>query len=137
MQMPRAAIVMGGIPATNLALYHRVRFMVGDPTAYAEIPAPDGSWTRVFICRDIELERARRHAQADRVHCPADFTPDTGLSGDRETASAQGVVECLRRNNITRVIADRSLPFIYAHHIQQAGIALQAPVRPGRDTARN
>ena len=124
MQMPRSAIVMGGIPATNMALYHRVRFMVGDPAAYAEVPAPDGSWVRVFICRDIELDRARRHARADRVHCPADFAPASGLSGDRETATAQALAELLARTGVTRAVADRTLPLSFVHQLRLRGIEL-------------
>lgn len=125
MQMPRAAIVMGGIPATNLALFHRVRFMVGDPTGYAEIPAPDGGWTRIFICRDIEMERARRHARADRVHCPGELAPEGGLSGDRETATAQSLAELLVREGVTHATVDRTLPFSYAHELTARGITLR------------
>lgn len=124
MHTDRPAVVMAGIPATNLALYHRVRFMVGDPAAYAEIPAPDGSWTRVFIVRDIELERARQHAVADAVHAPADFAPEGGLSGDRETATAQALAECLFRAGVTHATVDRSLPFSFAHHMMERGIRL-------------
>lgn len=124
MHTDRPAVVMAGIPATNLALYHRVRFMVGDPAAYAEIPAPDGSWTRVFIVRDIELERARQHAVADAVHAPADFAPEGDLSGDRETATAQALAECLFRSGVTHATVDRSLPFSFAHHMMERGITL-------------
>jgi Xaa-Pro aminopeptidase len=124
MHTDRPAVVMAGIPATNLALYHQVRFMVGDPAAYAEIPAPDGSWTRVFLVRDIELERARRHAVADAVHSPADFAPEGGLSGDRETATAQALAECLFRAGVTHATVDRSLPFSFAHHMIERGITL-------------
>ncbi len=124
MYTDRPAVVMAGIPATNLALYHRVRFMVGDPAAYAELPGFDGSWTRIFIVRDIELDRARRHAVADAVHCPADFTPAGGLSGDRETATAQALAECLFRAGVTHASVDRSLPFSFAHHMIERGIEL-------------
>ncbi len=34
------AVVMAGIPATNLSLYHRIRFLVGDPVAFIELPRP-------------------------------------------------------------------------------------------------
>ncbi|HZW10991.1 MAG TPA: M24 family metallopeptidase [Phycisphaerales bacterium] len=117
------AILTAGVPAKNMILYREIRFLVGDPAALIEVES--ASPARTLILREIEADRARRHARADAVFGYSDFAPPGGLSGDRETASAQGVVECLRRGDVTRVVADRSLPFIYAHHIQQAGIALE------------
>ncbi len=108
------AWLMAGIPATNATLYHRIRFLVGDPTAYLVTVDEQGKMHRTLILRDIEMGRARQHARADQVACPADFTPPQGLSGDRETATAQAAAECLVRQGIRRVIADRSLPFLYA-----------------------
>lgn len=116
------AIVMAGIPATNRALYHRIRFQVGDPTALIAFSQADGSLRRVLILRDIEMQRARQHAAVDDVHCPADFAPETGLSGDRETATAQAVAECVRRAGVTQVTGDRSLPLIYADQLRLAGV---------------
>ncbi len=118
---PRRATVMAGIPAHNMALYHRIRFLVGDPAVLIEIPE-DGACTSTLILRDIEMDRARQHARADRIACPADFAPDTGLSGDRETATAQAAAEYLRRADITSIVADRSLPLIYADAMSKAGV---------------
>ncbi len=120
--MTDSAIVMAGIPATNRGLYHRVRFLVGDPTAWISLPQEDGSVRTKLILRDIEMQRARQSANADDVHCPADFAPESGLSGDRETATAQAVAECVRRSGVKHAIADRSLPLIYADQLQLAGI---------------
>ncbi|MFM7052548.1 MAG: M24 family metallopeptidase [Planctomycetota bacterium] len=122
---------MAGIPATNLSLYRAIRFRVGDPAALVLLPRAGGGAERLLIIRDIEMERARRHARADRVQCPADFEPEGGLSGDRETATAQSVAECLRRAGVTRARADRSLPLIFAHFIAKAGIALECDVDMG------
>lgn len=119
-----AARVMAGIPAQNSSLYRRLRFSVGDPTALIELPASAGDGRSILILRDIEMERARKHARVDDVRCPADFSPEQGLSGDRETATAQSVAECLRRHGIEHAFADRTLPLIYAHEIQKAGIAV-------------
>jgi Xaa-Pro aminopeptidase len=116
------ARMMAGIPTLNAGLYRSIRFLVGDPVAYLEIPSADGTMTSELILRDIEMERAKRNARADRVACPADYTPKEGLSGDRETATAQAAAECLRRSGRTRVIVDRSLPMIYAEMLQRAGI---------------
>jgi Xaa-Pro aminopeptidase len=111
------AVVMAGIPDTNASLYHRMRFVVGDPAAL--ITFEDKT---VLILRDIEMARARKHARADAVASPADYAPSGGLSGDRETATAQAVVECLRRAGARRIAADRTLPLIYADFIRRAGI---------------
>ncbi len=125
------AVVMAGIPATNLSLFHRIRFQVGDPTAWITIYQPDGTSSSSLLLRDIEMQRARQHAQVDQVGCPADFAPEQGLSGDRETATAQATAELLRRAGVSSAVADRSLPFIFAHHIQQAGIALTCDLEMG------
>lgn len=114
------AKLLAGIPAENSALFHRVRFNVGDPAAWIELEN-----RKLFIVRDIEVDRARAAVKADQVLPPAEFTPKGGLSGDRATATAQAVAECLRRNNVQSVTTDRTLPFIYAWHIQQAGIAME------------
>ena len=114
------ATLTAGIPAKNAILYHAIRFNVGDPAALVEIEGKGST----LILREIEMDRAKQHARADTVLGYADVAPESGLSGDRETGSAQGVVEFLQRNNITRVVTDRSLPFSYAHHIQAAGITL-------------
>ena len=116
------ATLLAGIPAINNTLYRRLRFSVGDPTALVEITQPDGSTHATLILRDIEMHRAKQHARADDVTCPADFKPAGGLSGDRETATAQAAAECLRRAGLTQVTADRTLPLIYAHQAREAGI---------------
>jgi Xaa-Pro aminopeptidase len=121
--MANTALLLAGIPSENPAFYHRVRFVVGDPAAWIKFQASAGDRTE-FIVRDIEMDRARKKVHADRISCPADYQPSQGLSGDRATATAQAVAECLKRNAVTTVVTDRTLPFIFAWHIMQAGIAL-------------
>ena len=117
----RTVHVLAGIPSLNNALYWRIRFLVGDPTALV-ITHDAGRAESTLIIRDIEMERARKHARADRVSCPADWTPAGGLSGDRETATAQALAECVRRMGATSVTCDRSFPAIYEHELARAGI---------------
>lgn len=117
----QVAKICAGVPAMNNTLLWRVRFLVGDPVALLEIPDGDGMRS-VLLLRDIEMERARQSAHVDDVGCPADYAPESGLSGDRETATAQAAAECLRRAAVTEVVADRSLPLIFAEFLSQAGI---------------
>ena len=122
---------MAGIPAINNTFYWRIRFRVGDPAALIEVPGQGEQRESVLLLRDIEMDRARQHARVDRVACPADFTPEAGLSGDRETATAQAAAECLRRADVKRVVTDRTLPMIYAHEIAKAGIAVDCDPEMG------
>jgi Xaa-Pro aminopeptidase len=118
--MTKTARVMAGNPLTNKSLYRAIRFMVHD--AAIAIDLPDG--TRTLILREIEIDRAKKHARADRVCGYSEFTPESGLSGDRDTAAAQSTAQCLLQHDITNVIADRTLPLLYVHEMQNAGIAV-------------
>ncbi len=129
------ATMMAGIPAHNMSLYHRIRFLVGDPAVIIEVPE-DGRRVATLILRDIEMDRARRRVRADRVACPADFTPEGGLSGDRETATAQAAAELLRRQGVTYIVADRSLPLIYAQMLTEVGIEVSCDLDMGVATRR-
>ncbi len=122
--MSRRATLFAGIPAEQPALFHRVRFVVGDPAGILEIERPGASPYRLFIVRDIEVARAKQKVSADRVAAPQEFAPSTGLSPDRATATAQSIAEALRRESVDTVRVDRTLPYIYAHHLQLAGLSL-------------
>jgi len=118
------ARLSAGIPESNSALYWRIRFSVCDQVVLIELPTPKGTES-VLILRDIEMERARQSARVNRVACPADYAPVSGLSGDRETATAQAAAECLRRAQVTHVVGDRTLPLIFADFARQAGITVE------------
>lgn len=124
MASTRTATLLAGIPSENPAFFHRVRFGVGDPAAWLSLHL-DGERKTEFIVRDIEMARARQQVQVDAVSCPADYPPEGGLSGDRATATAQAVAECLRRCQVKSVTTDRTLPYIFAWHIQQTGIVVE------------
>ncbi|MGK0186122.1 MAG: Xaa-Pro aminopeptidase [Verrucomicrobiales bacterium] len=121
--MSSPAILLAGVPEVNMTLYHRIRFSVGDSVAWIGNLGDPGE--SLLLVRDIEMARARESACADRVGCAADFVPEGGLSGDRDTALAQAATECLRRSSVASVVTDRTLPFLFAWHLQQAGIDVQ------------
>jgi Xaa-Pro aminopeptidase len=110
--------IRAGIPQLNSNLFHVTQFSVGDPVVYLDI---ENKGTTCIV-RDVELDRAQKKIQADRISVPADFTPEGGLSADREIATAQAAAECLLRSGVTEVTADRSLPLSFAHILQEAGI---------------
>ena len=127
----KTPVLMAGIPDHNAAIFHQLRFSVGDPTAVIRFSTADGTETSILILRDIEMRRARQAARVDQIACPADYTPEGGLSGDRETATAQAAAECLRRHGIQHVRADRSLPFIYADFARQIGVEVELDAELG------
>ncbi len=122
---------MAGVPSINSGLYRTIRFLVGDPVVWIESKSSDGHEDLLLILRDIEMDRAKANSRATRVACPADFTPSGGLSGDRETATAQAAAECLKRAGHKRVIVDRSLPMIFAEMLQRAGIGIECDTEWG------
>ena len=116
-------ILIAGIPSHNMTFQHRIRFSVGDPAAFIEW-SRDGAIHRTLIIRDIEMDRARKEVAVDEVKCPADFSPESGLSGDREIATAQAVAEMLVRNGFEEVVSDRSLPLAFLDQLRERGIAV-------------
>ncbi len=118
------ATVLAGVPSTNLSLYHRVRFNMGDPAAVIEFHSGAQASQKLFMCRDIEMKRARESAKAYRVVCPEDFAPQGSLDPDRPTATAQALAECLSQAGVEVCRSDRTLPLIYAEHIRQRGIQI-------------
>ena len=120
-----SAFILGGVPATNMNVRHRIQFSVGDAVFYISLPQQDGSSHSILLVRDIEMGLARKHARADEVGCAADYEPEGGLSGDRDTALAQAGAECLRRTGIDRVRTDGSLPMIFTAHLRDTGIEVE------------
>ena len=123
------ARMMAGVPTLNAGLYRKIRFLVGDPVAWIEFCSKEGGGEvlpteSTLILRDIEMQRARASANATHIACPADFTPEGGLSGDRETATAQSAAEFVLRSGCKQVTVDRSLPMIYTEMLDRAGISV-------------
>lgn len=127
----KIARMMAGIPTLNAGLYRKIRFLVGDPVAWIEVTDSSGLAESTLILRDIEMQRAKAAANATRVACPADFTPRSGLSGDRETATAQSAAEFLVRIGCAEVVVDRSLPMIYAEMLNRAGVLVRCETEWG------
>lgn len=126
---PLRPTILAGVPGTNMALYHRIRFRAGDPAALVSIPAGMGGAFSgdSLVIRDVELARAKEHVRADRHFTMKDLEPAPPhgpLSGDRPTATAQAAAELLARAGLREVWTDRTLPMIFAWHIRQRGIEL-------------
>ena len=115
------ATVFAGIPAADMSLYRRIRFLVGDPAALIEWDE-NGERRSTLMVRDIEMARARATARADDVTCPGDFEPTGGLSGDRGIATAQATAEFLIRHGINRAVVHRDLPMLFADCFLERGI---------------
>lgn len=112
--------LLAGIPSANDTLFHAIHFSAGDPAALID----DGR-ERLLIIRDIEMDRAKAHAHADRVACPADYTPEGGLSGDRETATAQATAEAIHRSGVDLIRSDRTLPLSFVAELRNVGIDIE------------
>ena len=111
-------VVQAGSPVGNPWLYHRAPFPAGDAAVFFDIPG-DGT---TLILRDIECERAKQANVATHIHAPKEFTPSGGLSGDRDTATAQAAAEFAVQRGIKEVWSGRSMPLIFAHFFNERGV---------------
>lgn len=114
---PKSIQLIAGSAELNPTLYRRLGISLGDPAAWIQI---DGR--RIAMVRDLEMDRVRAAGRVDEVTCPAQHPPRTGLSGDRETATAEAVAQLIRHSHGEHVTVDRSLPHIYHWHLEQAEI---------------
>jgi Xaa-Pro aminopeptidase len=121
--MEPQATLLAGVPALSKTLYHRLNLLAYDPAVCIDLLGSPAK--RIVIVRDVELSNAKKSIKNAEIYVPADFAPTGGLSGDREIATAQSAVECLRRLNVFHVLSDRSLPFLYVHLAQMAGITIR------------
>lgn len=117
---PSSARILAGYPDKNASLFKRIGVPLGDPAAWIELDSH-----RIALVRDLEMDRVVKMSHADEVTCPAEHAPPFGLSADRETATAQAVAQLLRSAKVEEVVADRSLPFVYAWHLIEAEISVQ------------
>lgn len=114
---PSVTRMLAGIPQQNASLFRRLGAALGDPAVWIELDS-----RRIALVRDLEMERVERIGHADEVTCAEAHPPPAGLSPDRETATAEAAVQLLRAAKVERLYADRSLPYIYVWHLQQAEI---------------
>ena len=114
---PAIARILAGYADKNASLFKRFGVPLGDPGAWIELDLK-----RVALVRDLEMDRVRQKGHADDVTCPAEHPPPAGLSADRETATAEAAAQLLRSAKVEEVYADRSLPYIFVWHLEQAEI---------------
>ena len=62
--MPTATL-RAGISQHYAALFHAMRFAVGDPASFMVVMDSDRAKKSVLIIRDVELDRARVSVKAD------------------------------------------------------------------------
>jgi Xaa-Pro aminopeptidase len=111
------ARILAGFADKNASLFKRLGVPLGDPAAWIELDSK-----RIALVRDLEMDRVRQAGHADDVTCPAEHPPPAGLSPDRESATAEAAAQMLRAARVEEVYADRSLPYIFVWHLQQAEI---------------
>jgi len=117
---PKIARILAGFPDKNASLFRRIGVPLGDPAAWIELDT-----RRIALVRDIEMDRVQKVGHADDVTCPAEHPPPTGLNPDRETATAEAATQLLRAAKVEEIFADRSLPYIFAWHLEQAEIEVR------------
>jgi Xaa-Pro aminopeptidase len=133
----KQAVLIAGIPDANMTLFHRVRFLTGDPAAWLYVEDSEAKTSETyFVVRDIEVDRAKTSSSANVVYAPKELVDASKLSADREVGTAQAIAALLQRLNIGSLLVERSSPVSYLAVLQQLGIDCHVDLEWGATARR-
>ncbi|MDH4098526.1 MAG: Xaa-Pro peptidase family protein [Nitrospira sp.] len=129
--MKRAAVSQPEVATLFIAaseqdsnLYYATRFIAPDSFIYLEIKGE-----RLLVMSDLEMDRAKSQASADRVLSYSELEQKAKKKGVKEPTTVDIVDLVLKESKIRRLLVPANFPFIYATRLQELGYSL----KPKRD----
>ena len=129
--MKRAAVSQPEVATLFIAaseqdsnLYYATRFIAPDSFIYLEIKGE-----RLLVMSDLEMDRAKSQASADRVLSYSELEQKAKKKGVKEPTTVDIVDLVLKESKIRRLLVPAHFPFIYATRLQELGYSL----KPKRD----
>jgi Xaa-Pro aminopeptidase len=105
-------------------LYYATKFIAPDPFIYLEVKGE-----RLLIMSDLEMDRAKAQATADRVLSYSDLEKKAKGQGIKDPTTVDIVHVVLKEAKIRQLLVPANFPFIYATRLQELGYSL----KPKRD----
>lgn len=105
-------------------LYYATRFVAPDAFIYLEIKGE-----RLLVMSDLEMDRAKSQASADRVLSYSELEKKAKAQGIKDPTTVDIVHVVLKDAKIRQLLVPANFPFIYATRLQELGYSL----KPKRD----
>ncbi|WP_447976864.1 M24 family metallopeptidase [Candidatus Nitrospira bockiana] len=119
------AVLMIAASETDSNLYYATRFIAPDPFVFLEVKGE-----RLLVMSDLELDRAREQATADRVLSYSELERAVKARGVADPATADVVHAVLEPAGITRLLVPGNFPYVHALRLQQLGYTLETKKEP-------
>ncbi len=124
-QPPHCATVLIAASETDSNLYYATRFIAPDPFIYLEFKGE-----RLLVMSDLEMDRARSQAAADRVLSYSQIEREVRAQGVADPVAVDIVHHILRSSGVTHLQVPTNFPFGHAKRLQDLGYQLQAKREP-------
>lgn len=121
---PEVATLFIAASETDSNLYYATKFIAPDPFIYMEIKGE-----RLLVMSDLEMDRAKSQASADRVLSYSELEKKAKAQGIKDPTTVDIVHVVLKDAKIRQLLVPANFPFIYATRLQELGYSL----KPKRD----
>jgi Xaa-Pro aminopeptidase len=106
-------------------LYYATRFVSPDPFIFLEVKGE-----RLLVMSDLEMDRARSQAAADRVLSYSEIERRLRAQGAATPGTTEVVHAVLQERGITRLLVPGNFPYVYAASLQELGYQLDTKREP-------
>lgn len=123
-QPPEIATLFIAASEVDSNLYYATKFIAPDPFIYMEVKGE-----RLLVMSDLEMDRAKAQATADRVLSYSELEQKAKKQGVKEPSTVDIVNVVLKEAKVRQLLVPANFPFIYATRLQELGYSL----KPKRD----
>jgi Xaa-Pro aminopeptidase len=123
-QPPEIATLFIAASEGDSNLYYATKFIAPDPFIYMEVKGE-----RLLVMSDLEMDRAKSQAAADRVLSYSELEQKAKKQGVKEPSTVDIVNVVLKEAKVRQLLVPANFPFIFATRLQELGYSL----KPKRD----
>ncbi|MGH7259083.1 MAG: M24 family metallopeptidase [Nitrospiraceae bacterium] len=119
------AVLMIAASETDANLYYATRFIAPDPFIFLEIGG-----TRILVMSDLEMDRAKHQASADKVLSYAELERRVRAQGTAAPGTTDIVHAVLQDHGIKQLLVPMNFPFGHAAKLQALGYQIETKREP-------
>ena len=119
------AVLMVAASESDANLYYATRFIAPDPFIFMEIKGE-----RIMVMSDLEMDRARAQATAERVLSYSELERRAKAQGEEAPGTVDIVHLVLQDAGVKRILVPGNFPYIHAVRLQELGYQLETKREP-------